>query len=136
MSGHLRPRARRWNTSSSRGERGRQSGGNGHCEAGVDGYFDKPAEYLPPLNEEDGPFYGFDLMPGVFATVGGLFVNDCIQVLDADSSAPCSPLSLPGGKILVHIENILLAVNAEFGVNIAQVGARGGRGDAQRLGNA
>lgn len=113
-----------------------QSGGNGHCEAGVDGYFDKPAEYLPLLNEENGPFYGFDLMPGVFATVGGLFVNDCIQVLDADSSAPCSPLSLPGGKILVHIENILLAVNAEFGVNIAQVGTCGSRGDTERLGNA
>ena len=89
-----------------------------------------------PQRGRCGPFYGFDLMPGVFATVGGLFVNDCIQVLDAGSGAPCSPLFLPGSKILVHIENILLAVNAELGVNIAQVGARGGRGDAQRLGNA
>lgn len=55
---------------------------NGYCADGVDGDFDKPAEYLLPLAEEDGPFYGFDLVPGVFTTVGGLLVNDCVQVLD------------------------------------------------------
>ena len=55
---------------------------NGYCAAGVDGDFNKPAEYLLPLNDADGPYYGFDLVPGVFTTVGGLLVNDCIQVLD------------------------------------------------------
>ncbi len=57
---------------------------NGYCADGVDGDFDKPAEFLLPLNEQDGPFYAFDLVPGVFTTVGGLLVNDCAQVLDAD----------------------------------------------------
>ncbi|MBR2835896.1 MAG: FAD-dependent oxidoreductase [Coriobacteriales bacterium] len=54
---------------------------NGYCEAGVDGDFDKPAIYLYPLPEEDGPFYGFDLVPGVFTTVGGLKINDRTQCL-------------------------------------------------------
>ena len=57
---------------------------NGYCAAGVDGDFNKPAEFLLPLPAEDGPFYGFDLVPGVFTTVGGLLIDDCMQCVDAD----------------------------------------------------
>lgn len=54
------------------------------CAAGEDIEFGKPAEFLLPLNEEDGPYYAFDLVPGAFTTVGGLKVNDCVQVLTAE----------------------------------------------------
>ncbi len=57
---------------------------NGYCASGTDGDFDKPAIYLRPLNDADGPYYAFELVPGVFTTVGGLLVNDCIQVLNED----------------------------------------------------
>ncbi len=57
---------------------------NGYCEAGEDGDFAKPAEYLLPLKEEDGPYYAFQLVPGVFTTVGGISINDCCQALNED----------------------------------------------------
>lgn len=60
---------------------------NGYCKAGLDGDFDKPAQYLRPLNEADGPYYAFDLVPGVFTTVGGLQINDCTQVVN-ESNEP------------------------------------------------
>ena len=55
---------------------------NGYCDAGEDGDFAKPAEYLLPLKEEDGPYYAFQLVPGVFTTVGGISINDCCQALN------------------------------------------------------
>ncbi len=59
---------------------------NQYCANGVDGDFNKPAEYLRPLNQEDGPYYAFQLLPGVFTTAGGLQVNDTIQCVDEEGA--------------------------------------------------
>ena len=83
---------------------------NGYCAAGVDGDFNKPAEFLLPLNDADGPYYAFDLVPGVFTTVGGLLVNDCTQVLDENDepiigmyAAGCDAGGLEGDSYDVSI---------------------------------
>lgn len=83
---------------------------NGYCDAGEDGDFGKPAEYLLPLKEEDGPYYAFQLLPGVFTTVGGIKVNDCVQCLNADGdpiigmyAAGCDAGGLEGDSYDVSI---------------------------------
>ncbi len=54
---------------------------NGYCATGVDQEFGKAAEYLFPL--ESGPYYAFELNVGIFATVGGIKVDNDMQVLNA-----------------------------------------------------
>lgn len=83
---------------------------NGYCEAKEDGDFGKPAEYLLPLKEEDGPYYAFELIPGVFTTVGGIKINDCIQCLDTEGepiigmyAAGCDAGGLEGDSYDVSI---------------------------------
>ena len=71
---------------------------------------------------------------GVARTFSG--VHRALRRLDAAACVSPGLALLFVGEFLVHIENILLAVNAEFGVNIAQVGTCGSRSDAQRLSNA
>ena len=58
---------------------------NGFCESGVDEDFGLPAEYLFPV--KTAPFYGAKVYPTLFTTVGGLAVNESMQVLDADGYA-------------------------------------------------
>ena len=55
---------------------------NGFCAAGEDGEFAKDPQYLRPL--EEGPYYSFSLNVGIFATVGGLKIDEDSEVLDAD----------------------------------------------------
>ena len=83
---------------------------NGYCEAGEDGDFAKPAEYLLPLKEEDGPYYAFQLVPGVFTTVGGIKINDCMQALTPEGepiigmyAAGCDAGGLEGDSYDVSI---------------------------------
>lgn len=83
---------------------------NGYCATGVDEEFSKPAEFLLPLNDADGPYYAFELQPGVFTTVGGLLVNDCIQVVDQNDqpivgmyAAGCDAGGLEGDSYDVSI---------------------------------
>ena len=64
-------------------------------------------------------------------------IGDCSEArLDVPACVSLGLASLLPSELFVHVEDVLLAVNAVFSVNIAQVGARGGRGDAQRLSNA
>lgn len=55
---------------------------NGFCEKGVDEDFGKDPDHLRPL--EEGPYYSFALNVGIFATVGGLKINEDSQVLDTN----------------------------------------------------
>ena len=54
---------------------------NGFCAKGVDEEFSKAKEYLFPL--ESGPYYAFELNVGIFATVGGIKVDNKMHVLNA-----------------------------------------------------
>ncbi len=56
---------------------------NGYCAKGVDEEFGKDAKYLFPL--ESGPYYAFELLTGIFATVGGMKVTHDAQVLNAEA---------------------------------------------------
>lgn len=58
---------------------------NGFCAAGEDEDFGLPAQYLFPV--QTGPFYGAKVIPTLFTTVGGLAVNENMQVLDTDGYA-------------------------------------------------
>ena len=55
---------------------------NGFCETGVDEDFGKPAEYLQPISTP--PYYGAVLHPDMFTTVGGIKVNENLQVIDTE----------------------------------------------------
>lgn len=56
---------------------------NRYCEAGKDDEFCKPAQFL--ISETKPPFYAFKRMRAFFTNVGGLKVNEKIQVVDNDS---------------------------------------------------
>ena len=56
---------------------------NGYCAKGVDEEFAKDAKYLFPL--ESGPYYAFELLTGIFTTVGGMKITHDAQVLNAES---------------------------------------------------
>ena len=58
---------------------------NGCCEAGVDEEYGKDASMLLPVSTP--PFYGGRVTPTLFTTVGGLRVNERMQVVDADGAA-------------------------------------------------
>ena len=55
---------------------------NAYCAAGKDLEFNKPAQWLIPV--EGGPYYVFDMKVGFFTTVGGLKVNEKNEVLNED----------------------------------------------------
>ena len=55
---------------------------NGFCANGVDEDFGKDPQYLFPL--EEGPYYAFELMAGIFTTVGGVKITTSAQVLTAE----------------------------------------------------
>lgn len=64
-------------------------------------------------------------------------IGDCAETrLVASGFGSLGLASLLPSELLVHVEDVLLAVNAKLGVDVAQVGARGGGGDAQRLSDA
>lgn len=56
---------------------------NGFCATGVDEDFDKEADSLIAL--EEGPFYIFETIPNVKNTYGGLVIDECARVVDADN---------------------------------------------------
>ena len=57
---------------------------NGFCAAGQDDEFAKDPQYLRAL--EDGPYYSFKLNVGIFATVGGLKIDEDSEVLTSDGT--------------------------------------------------
>lgn len=57
---------------------------NGYCAAGVDEDFGKPADFLVPIGE--GPYYAIKMASYVYCTVGGLDVNESLQVLDTEGN--------------------------------------------------
>ncbi len=67
---------------------------NGFCAHGVDEDFGKPAEQL--LAVSVAPFYGAKITPTLFTTVGGLRVNEHMQVIDVEG-APIAGLYAAGG---------------------------------------
>ncbi len=67
---------------------------NSFCASGVDEDFGKPAEQL--LTVSAAPFYGAKITPTLFTTVGGLRVNEHMQVINVDG-APISGLYAAGG---------------------------------------
>lgn len=67
---------------------------NGFCTNGLDEDYGKPAEQLLPVST--APFYGANITPTLFTTVGGLRVNECLQVIDT-AGAPISGLYAAGG---------------------------------------
>lgn len=59
------------------------AGYNAHCEKGVDAEYFKPASCLIPIRK--APFYAVKQVGGTLvATLGGLRVNDSMQVLDKE----------------------------------------------------
>lgn len=56
---------------------------NGYCASGKDEEFAKDAQYLFAL--EEGPYYAFELMVGIFSTVGGMKITQNGQVVDENS---------------------------------------------------
>ena len=67
---------------------------NGFCEKGVDEDYGKPAEMLLPVSTP--PFYGSKITPTLFTTVGGLRVNERMQVMGVDG-VPVEGLFAAGG---------------------------------------
>lgn len=67
---------------------------NGFCESGVDEDYGKPAEQL--LAVSTAPFYGAKITPTLFTTVGGLRVNEHMQVVNTEG-APITGLYAAGG---------------------------------------
>ena len=55
---------------------------NGFCANGMDEDFGKDPQYLFAL--EEGPYYAFELMAGIFTTVGGVKITTSAQVLTAE----------------------------------------------------
>ena len=53
---------------------------NSYCETGVDLEYGKPADMLLPV--ATAPFYGGKVTPTLFTTVGGLKVNEMMQVVN------------------------------------------------------
>ena len=66
---------------------------NGFCETGVDEDFGKDASCLIPMTE--GPFYLFETIPNVKNTYGGLVIDKCARVLNANGQ-PISGLYAAG----------------------------------------
>lgn len=67
---------------------------NGFCASGADEDFGKPAAQLLPVST--APFYGARITPTLFTTVGGLRVNEHVQVVDTEG-APIAGLYAAGG---------------------------------------
>lgn len=67
---------------------------NGFCAAGADEDYGLPANMLLPVSTP--PFYGARITPTLFTTVGGLRVNDRMQVMGTDGS-PIEGLFAAGG---------------------------------------
>ncbi len=67
---------------------------NGFCDSGVDEDYGKPAEML--LSISKAPYYGALITPTLFTTVGGLRVNEHMQVLDMEGE-PIEGLFAAGG---------------------------------------
>lgn len=53
------------------------------CEKGEDEDFGKDASFLEPISEE-GPFYAFAIQEYIYNTLGGLNVNEKLQVLNIE----------------------------------------------------
>lgn len=67
---------------------------NGFCAAGADDDFGLPQTMLLPVATP--PFYGARITPTLFTTVGGLRVNDSLQVMGTNG-APIEGLYAAGG---------------------------------------
>lgn len=57
---------------------------NAACHSGVDTKFHKEARFLRPV--ESGPFYAIKMEPGIMITMGGIKINEFMQVVDADNA--------------------------------------------------
>lgn len=55
------------------------------CEEGKDSYFNKPAQYMNHLGET-GPYYAVKAVPLAYSSLGGVRIDENMQVLDADGS--------------------------------------------------
>ena len=60
---------------------------NDFCDQGYDEYFGKDRQDLRPLTGKGG-FYAAECRPGAYGTIGGVKVNDKMQVFDND----CKPI--------------------------------------------
>lgn len=58
---------------------------NDYCAAGKDDDFCKPAQFL--IAEAKAPFYAFKRIRAFFTTIGGLKVNEMIQVVNSENIA-------------------------------------------------
>lgn len=57
---------------------------NASCHAGVDTKFHKEARFLRPV--ETGPFHAIKMEPGIMITMGGIKINEYMQVVDAENA--------------------------------------------------
>ena len=58
---------------------------NASCDAGVDGLFGKPKEFLKPV--KTAPFYIFEYLPSAWSTNGGVKVDSHLRAMDKDNVA-------------------------------------------------
>ena len=96
---------------------------NALCEAGVDTQFGKDAKYLQPLTT--APYYGAKMIRTFFTTVGGLDVDDNIQVLNQDGR-PIKGLYACGG-------DASSIYGANYDVNVASGSQQGWCANSGRL---
>lgn len=73
------------------------------CASGVDKQYGKDAELLDPL--EEGPFYAVKLLNVIFATCGGLTVDDQVRVCGTDDKTPINGLYAFGCDSLGNLLN-------------------------------
>lgn len=76
---------------------------NGFCAKAVDEQFGKDAELLDPL--EEGPFYAVKLLNVIFATCGGLTVDEQVRVCGTDDKTPINALYAFGCDSLGNLLN-------------------------------
>jgi fumarate reductase flavoprotein subunit len=57
---------------------------NKACADGVDTKFHKDAKFLRPV--DSGPFHAIKMEPGIMITMGGIKINEYMQVVDADNA--------------------------------------------------
>lgn len=99
---------------------------NEFCANGVDEEFNKPADYLHPI--ENGPYYAFDVANGYFCTLGGLEVSPNAEVLD-ENGEPIPGLYAGGcdaGGLYADSYDVVTAAGSQAGwaVNSGRLAAQ------------
>lgn len=96
---------------------------NAFCEAGVDAKYGKSADYLQPIRT--APFYGARMIRTLFATVGGLDVNENMQVVAAEGGVIGGLYACGGDASSIYGNN--------YDVNVASGSQQGWAANSGRL---